>query len=76
MVLGTCQESSPALRQQAIEASPLLLENEKSPAGHCRFAFLHVETRIVDEGVCQSRHWTAVQKSADPGQTGRFQPLR
>src|SRR5712664_540573 len=38
--------------------------------------FLHVETRIVDKGVCQSRHLTAVQKSADPGQTGRFQPLR
>jgi hypothetical protein len=44
------------------------------PAYH--LAFLHVETRIVDKGVCQSRHLTAVQKSADPGQVGRFQPLR
>jgi hypothetical protein len=45
------------------------------PAYH--LAFLHVETRIVDKGVCQGRHWTAVQKSAEPGPTGRFfQPLR
>jgi hypothetical protein len=38
---GWCLEpvSNPALilRQQAIEASLLLLENEKPPAGHCRW---------------------------------------
>jgi hypothetical protein len=37
MVHGTCQHSSPVLRRHAIEASPQLLENEKPPAGHCRW---------------------------------------
>jgi hypothetical protein len=37
MLPGTCQQSSPIFRRQAIEASPLRLENEKPPAGHCRW---------------------------------------
>jgi hypothetical protein len=68
IVPGTCQQSSP-------DPSPASDRSIAASAEH-HLAFLRVETRIADEGVCQSRHLTAAQKSADPGQTGRFQPLR
>jgi hypothetical protein len=66
-ILAQCKTSATwNPRKDANERIP------QHPAYH--LAFLHVETRIVDKRVCQS---TAVQKSAEPGPTGRFfQPLR
>ena len=42
------------------------------PAYH--LAFLHVETRIVDMGVCQKQAFDG--RAEERGQTDRFQPLR